>query len=598
MTLSGLRLSLHYLIHFATPMKLFPLPVYLVLALGSTAYGASQDFSPGGLGPLESIVSIGEADGWNGFLDNGVYWMENTSDGGAIRYYFTGISGAIGSRSLRVDVNAQGMSESSRAGLLYGYRESPKSYFLLVVSGDGMFEVYQRGSNGIQLRSGSSFALSKSGFQTIELEEENRKLSFSVNGKDMGSLESDVIGGGALGIAAMGLGRFGFSNYQEQNSADVAASSPARDSGDTRSSLGEATVFTEHVIKDTGRNNLPAYRLLAPKGWEVEGEITPAGQALFRLPYLGNVKVKAPDHRFVNFFPFTEYGYNDQVQGGLLQPFDGRFFARLPESLGQFVISLTQLGLDDSISGLRIISEEIVPDATEHVRKLATAQYQQAQQFNQNSGYTGQRYHYDRKVHKLVAEYYEEGQHIRETTFATMSINVVTFPNGSVKAGMWSLDNMYSVGGSVGKDHLSDPELAAVIRSRRINPDWAYALDMFYANQRNLIIREGMARAAAARGTWTNTRSTESEDILDISFNGWKNRNAMTDAGQSRTVDSILERTAYTSSSGGSVYLPSFYQNAYTDGQGNYVLHNNANYQINTDPNFNSGNWERMTEVR
>lgn len=579
-------------------MKLILLPFCLLSVVGFTACGASQEFSPGGLGSLESIVSIGESDGWNGSLDKGVYWMENTNDEGAIRYYFTGVSGATGSRSLKVDVNAQGMTESSRAGLLYGYEDSPKSYFLLVVGGDGMFEVYQRGANGIQLRSGSSFTMSKSGFQTIELKEENQKLSFSVNGKAMGSLESDAIGGGALGIAAMGMGRYGFSNYREQNAADATASSPMRESSATAPVQGDASVFKEHVVRDTGRNNLPAYRLLAPKGWEVEGEIIPAGQALFRLPYLGNVKVKAPNHRFVNFFPFTEYGYNDQVQGGLLQPFDGRLFARLPENLGQFVISLTQLGLDDSITGLRIISEEIVPDATEHVRRLASAQYQQAQQFNQNSGYTGQRYLYDRKVHKLVAEYYENGELIRETTFATMSVNIVTFPNGSVKAGMWSLDNMYSVGGPVGKDHLSDPELAAVIRSRRMNPDWAYALDMFYANQRNMIIREGMAKAAASRGIWTNTRSTESEDILDISFNGWKSRNSMTNAGQSRTVDSILERTAYTSSSGGSVYLPSFYKNAYTDGQGNYVLHNDANYQINTDPNFNSRNWERMSEVR
>jgi hypothetical protein len=580
-------------------MKSLP-PIVCLSLLASvlTAFGANHNVSHGGLGPLEQFLSIGESGGWTGTMDNGTYWMENTSDAGAIRYYFTGVSGNTGSRIVSVDVNARGSTESSRAGLLYGYRESPKSYFLLVVSGDGMFEVYQRGANGLQLKSGSSFDLSESGFQTIQVGEEGRKLSFSVNGRNMGTLESDAVGSGALGIAAMGLGSFGFSNYREQSSGEGAARSPVPSSTETPTVSGTAAVFREHVVRDTGRNNLPAYRLLVPKGWEVEGDITPAGQALFRIPYLGHVKVKAPDQRFVTFFPFMEFGYNDQVQGGFMQAFDGRFFARLPENLGQFVLSLSQLGLDDSVSGLRIISEEIVPDATEYVRSLATAQYQQAQTFNNNAGFTGQRYFYDRKVHKLVAEYSLDGVPMREVTFATMSTNVVTFPNGSVKAGMWSLDNMYSVGGPVGQDHLTDPELAAIIRSRRINPDWAYALDMFYANQRNIIIKEGIAKAAAARGTWSNTRSSESEDILDISFNGWKKRNAMSDAGQSRTVDSILERTPYATSSGESVYLPSYYQNAYTDGQGNYVLHNDANYQINTDPNFNSRNWERMTEVR
>jgi hypothetical protein len=35
----------------------------------------------------------------------------------------------------------------------------------------------------------------------------------------------------------------------------------------------------------------------------------------------------------------------------------------------------------------------------------------------------------------------------------------------------------------------------------------------------------------------------------------------------------------------------------YADGQGNFVLHNDANYQINTDPAFNSRDWQRIEPV-
>ena len=162
---------------------------------------------------------------------------------------------------------------------------------------------------------------------------------------------------------------------------------------------------------------------------------------------------------------------------------------------------------------------------------------------------------------------------------------------------MWNLNNMYSVGGAPGSGFLEDPVLATVVRSRRINKDWAYAIDQFYQNRKQMIIREGIAPAAAARNSWQNTRSTQSEDVLDISFNGWKKRNSLNNAGHSSTINSIHERTTYATPSGSQVNLPSYYRQVYTDGNGNYILHNNANYQINSDPRFNQQNWQQINPV-
>jgi len=140
--------------------------------------------------------------------------------------------------------------------------------------------------------------------------------------------------------------------------------------------------------------------------------------------------------------------------------------------------------------------------------------------------------------------------------------------------------------------------LAAIVRSWRINPDWAYVIDQWQAGKRQQIYREGIAAAAAASRGWQNTRGKQSESVLDISFKGWQDREKIKDRVQDKLTDMIHERTTYATPGGDKVDLPSFYQNVYSNGQGTYVLHNNANYNIATDPNFNSTNWQRLQQVR
>ncbi len=156
---------------------------------------------------------------------------------------------------------------------------------------------------------------------------------------------------------------------------------------------------------------------------------------------------------------------------------------------------------------------------------------------------------------------------------------------------------MYAVYGPVGTDYLQDPVLAAIVRSRRALPDWSAAVQQWYMLKNRQIVAEGRRIAAQARQA-AAARSSRSDDILDMSFRSWQRRNAMNDAGHASTIRGIHEETTYAMPSGGTVDLPSYYQNVYADGLGNYVLHNDANYQINTDPSFNGRSWERIRPVR
>ena len=353
--------------------------------------------------------------------------------------------------------------------------------------------------------------------------------------------------------------------------------------------------FQETTIKDEGRGGMAAYSIFVPAGWDAEGGFQPVpGYPM--LPYLGEYKVSAPDGRFASFTPFAEFGFSDYAQAQPFQPFQGRPWFRQPPSLGDFTVAVAQLTPSAPITNIQIVSEEVLEDATAYVRNNARSSYKGAQDYTAQYGYSGERYNYDIHVRKLVMKYDEGGRRMESTTFATIASNIIQFADGSVKSAMWSITNAYSVGAEDGIDYAADPTLAAIVRSNRINPQWAQAVALWYQNNGKRMVAE--ARAAAAAQSRATTRIQQSEDVLDISFNGWKNRNAITDAGQSSLVNSIHEQTTYATPGGGSVNLPSFYRNAYTDGQGNYVLTDDVNYNLNTDPAFNSRDWRQIDPVQ
>ncbi|MDQ8179759.1 hypothetical protein [Pelagicoccus sp. SDUM812005] len=460
-----------------------------------------------------------------------------------------------------------------------------------------MFDVFKRDDSGFTKTLSSSFEGSGDGFERITLREDGSSVSVSVNGREVSSLGSSRMGKGSVGIVVVGAGTFKFANYSEGGEERIGTETTASNEREANRDLGPAQRFKDQAVYDVSRKNLPAYHVLVPEGWKLEGKFEHI-PAFKELPYFGSIEVKAPDGRSFSFLPFAEFTYTDYAQLGFMQPYEGRPAFRQPSSVGEVIKVLAQSDPEQRISDMRIISEETVPELTQLAQRNASATIQQVQAANQRSGGVGERQSYAVEARKIVVQYTENGKRVESTTFATVSNYSYIDFNGATRIAKWNLNNVASLVGPVGSNFLEDPELAAVARSLRINPDWAYAIDQWYAGRRQIIFKEGMAKAAAASRNWQNTRATQSEDVLDISFNGWKSRNASSDRTQSMSVNSIHERTTYGTPSGGSINLPSYYQNAYTDGQGNYILHNDALYNLNTDPNLNARDWTQIEPVR
>lgn len=198
--------------------RIAALLAWMVFAVvGSHAEGA------GGLGPLKDVVFEGEEDGWVGRLSDESYQLDNRADPGGIRYFYAGYDLADeGKRTARVTVAVKdGGDGNARAGLLYGLRQEPFSYYLIVAAGDGQVEVYRRDDRGVNLMMSSQ----ASDDRPIKLEviEHGKEIEVRANGNRLSSFESNGTGGGAIGIAAMGLGSYTFSGYEQ-----VAGDAPAK----------------------------------------------------------------------------------------------------------------------------------------------------------------------------------------------------------------------------------------------------------------------------------------------------------------------------------------------------------------------------------
>lgn len=377
--------------------------------------------------------------------------------------------------------------------------------------------------------------------------------------------------------------------------ADAVATANAETQSTSQSVDFSGAVQLRQVdIPDPARGNQPAYRLLVPKDWEVEGGFTAPASAFHMIPYYSQFAVRAPDGRGAMFWGMLEFGYADGASYPLFAPLDGRPFFPRQTSLGDYWLRTFELAPTDGVTNLEIVSEVVLPDATKHVRKLLAPLYESTRQENAQLAATRESKQFDVEARQLVLRYKDHGKRIEATVFATLRNTCYRYPGGAVRAGMWNIDHMYAVFGPVGSEPLNDPVLAAVVRSRSEVPEWQEAVQRWYLEKNQQIVREGAARIAAAARSAAIVRTTESQDILDISFQGWKNRDAANSAGHTSSVNGILERTTYATGSGTTLDLPSHYQNVYADGQGNYVLHNDANYEINTDPAFNAHDWQRI----
>lgn len=182
----------------------------LLCAAGAQA-GMTQD-----MGPLTPHLETGESAPWTTKLDGATFTIANSADPAAIRYYWVGSPAEEeGRRTIAVDVEVRDGQEGSGAGILYGYQDEPRSYFMLLLRPDGQVTLSQRVPEGFEERMSIGGDAVKPGVNRMEIRESGNQIEMLLNGQSIGSLGNDLIGRGGVGIAATGTGTFTFANYTQ-----------------------------------------------------------------------------------------------------------------------------------------------------------------------------------------------------------------------------------------------------------------------------------------------------------------------------------------------------------------------------------------------
>lgn len=383
----------------------------------------------------------------------------------------------------------------------------------------------------------------------------------------------------------MVVGLVGACDSAQDSSAEVAGKHNATTPG--------VVVLKEHRITDPGMNNMLISTLLIPEGWEVKGGATRTANQLFNMPVLLDLTVTAPDGRSARFFPSFSFEFNHRSPGQMLKPTQsGNLYFPLPDSPGQWIMEMAKLNPAPEVSNFRLVSEADLPEITKMLRQQSTQRFQSVAQLNQTTAQMGFGSEFDTQGTKVVLQYDKGGKAIEETIILTWQYEVM-INQDQMTQGNWGVMLMRSIGGPVGTNYIDDPALNAIFRSVRINPQWLAEMNTYWTELAKIRHKGNMDRIRTA-GKISQIQAEGASAVNDIMMKGWRASNTSSDRIQSKTINAIQEQTVYQTPGGESVKLPSFYDHVYTDGNGRYLLHNDALYEPNRDPTMNSQDWQKI----
>ncbi len=134
-----------------------------------------------------------------------------------------------------------------------------------------------------------------------------------------------------------------------------------------------------------------------------------------------------------------------------------------------------------------------------------------------------------------------------------------------------------------------------IMTSHRVSPIWKQAKERFMTQLGNIEHRGNMERIRLM-GEQSRAYAREQSAASDQRMRDWENRQASQDRQHTNFIQAIREVETWKDSSGASVELSSGYSNAWTSGDGSYILTNSPSF----DPSsaFRDQQWKPLQRAR
>lgn len=163
------------------------------------------------MGPLSPLLKQGNQGAWTGQYLGSVYRLINPKKSNDIKYFFVNTEPKANGRRT-IEVNVAAPKGDGLAGLLYGFQENPKEYYMLVLNRSGTLRLFHRTAAGIKqkfsMTTGSKNSTAKEGqvnLTKLTMVEDGDSVKILVNDKSLGSFKGAGTGNGGVGIVAVGI---------------------------------------------------------------------------------------------------------------------------------------------------------------------------------------------------------------------------------------------------------------------------------------------------------------------------------------------------------------------------------------------------------
>ncbi|MEM1263242.1 MAG: hypothetical protein AAGH76_12655 [Pseudomonadota bacterium] len=184
------------------------------LAISTVLFAANA--TAAGMGPLDDVIQPRTDATWTvAPLPGGGWQFDNAAARYAITYVYLYAAGdEAGRREVSVDVDVVAGEPDSLAGILYGFEEAPRSYFMFTLGGDRSINLhyFEDGSMDEKMKLGIGDLAD--GPVRLTVREYGNEIALLVNGQEKSRIGNDRIGRGAVGVVAAHVGRFQFNAFE------------------------------------------------------------------------------------------------------------------------------------------------------------------------------------------------------------------------------------------------------------------------------------------------------------------------------------------------------------------------------------------------
>jgi len=347
--------------------------------------------------------------------------------------------------------------------------------------------------------------------------------------------------------------------------------------GNLNAPTDQTIKFRQFSFIDQQGTGIEAFSFLIPQDWQFEGGMNwildnPAmpATAAFRVY---NTKGKDEFESFAN----RCYFWTTNLQLLAMFPPGTKYFGstvknpvKAPGALKKIIIPQER----QNYTNFKIISESDLPELAE-----ALGAGKQAQVYGQ-SGATGA---------KMRISYTKDGIEMEEEIYAV--VENITFPvksmSGTFFNTIWFVDYIFSFKGEKGKLEDQTKIFQTITSSFRVNPKW-------YAKYNNVIeyLAQQQIRQIRSVGEFSRMLSQMSDQMRTDQLNQFESRNNVYDKVAEKFSDNTLGIDRYYDPfEERQVQLPSGYNHAWCNNNGEYILSDNPNYNPNVGSNLN---WQQL----